>query len=249
MLSGSRLFMATALLACACGATLARAQDPDLPQPAPRESDAPLAGDALHGAEAAVRGRRFEEAVRIATAAIRSGRLTPPRLARAQSLRGAAFLGLKRYRQAHADFEAALAAEPRNPVGLIGRGVALLGLGRPADAFADFDRALKWRRVPAFYFWRGLARLQLRDFGAAVGDFDAALALRPRYALAYFGRGLAHHAAGQSVSARDDYERALAIAPTLSEARQALAALRAGRPAPAVPPAPEGAGREGVIQF
>jgi len=242
-----RHLIAAALLA-GSGAQPGLAQDPDVPQEPSGGSSVLVASDAINAAKAALRSRNYEDAIRLASTAVRDGRLSAPRLALALRLRGAAYLNTNRPERAQADFNAALRIEPRDVVGLLGRGAALLVLARAADARADFDRALTLRRVPVLYYWRGLARVQLRDFRGALDDFDDALALQPRYAPAYYGRGLAYHALGQGVRARDDYERALAIDPTFAAARGALDALRARRPAP-LAPALSAPARNGVVQF
>jgi len=226
----------------------AGAWNPDGPQSSAPDAGARFGSDALGDAQAAMRVRNYEAAVRAATAALRNGRLSAARQALAYRVRGTAYLNLRQSEPARADFEASLAIEPGDVYGMFGRGVALSALDRPAEALADFERVLGRMRDPSIFYARGMAHLKLRNMRAASADFEAALDLNPRYAPAYYGRGLIHHVAGQTIRARDDYERALSIDPGLATAREALKALHARRAAPAAP-APPAPGRNGVVQF
>lgn len=101
-----------------------------------------------------------------------------------------------------------------------------------------------WRSAEALYAhtlavtegnWlihQNLGELQLRRgaLEAAITNFEAALAVEPRYANAAYNLGVAYTAAGRPDEARVSYRRALAIDPSLARAHNNLGALllRAG---------------------
>lgn len=245
--------IATAMLALVCGplaAAPALAWDPDVPEAFDDRLSVHIRSDGIDAAEAELRSRNFEAAVRMATGTLRAGGIAAHRVALGYRVRGIAHLNLRRLERARTDFDAALAIEPHSLVGLVGRATTLIALGRHVDGLAAFDRAVAAHRVAFAYYWRGLARITVRDLPGAVADFSEALALQPRFALAYYGRGLAYHALGRVIHARDDYDHALALDRRLTGARQALAALNARRPAPLPPSAPYGQpARDGIIHF
>ena len=65
----------------------------------------------------------------------------------------------------------------------------------------------------AHYLKRGLLRLQQADFDGAIADFDAAIGLEPRNALAHRHRASAWGGKGDQDRALADYELALRIDP------------------------------------
>ncbi|MCI0340865.1 MAG: tetratricopeptide repeat protein, partial [Planctomycetales bacterium] len=77
------------------------------------------------------------------------------------------------------------------------------------------------------YFNRGLARRQLGDLPRAIVDFDAALALAPRFPGPLLYRGLARHESGDLAGAIADYSAALAMDPRTKEALCGRGAARA----------------------
>src|SRR5262249_30220154 len=65
-----------------------------------------------------------------------------------------------------------------------------------------------------------------------VAEFDAALALQPRFAAYYLNRGVGHGRLGQYARAEDDYQRALQLDPGHVNALNNLAWLWATCPDP-----------------
>lgn len=60
----------------------------------------------------------------------------------------------------------------------------------------------------------GLARAWNGDLDGAIGEFDAAIALRPRLAIAFLNRGLAYQRQGETGRALADLDRAVRYAPS-----------------------------------
>jgi tetratricopeptide (TPR) repeat protein len=75
------------------------------------------------------------------------------------------------------------------------------------------------------YIGRGMIELQTSNFDAAIGDFTAAAQIGSS-PIAYFWLGRSYEAKGNSQGAINAYSAALRLAPTMSEARVRLDALR-----------------------
>jgi tetratricopeptide (TPR) repeat protein len=111
--------------------------------------------------------------------------------------RAAASAARRDYGSALADFDQAIALDPKDPQYYYQRGVVRWQAGDPAAAAADFDQALKLRPdyIPAL-LERGSQRLRGQDEAGARADFDQATALAPndatlslRIAATYMGTG------------------------------------------------------------
>lgn len=72
--------------------------------------------------------------------------------------------------------------------------------------------------VPLAFNNRGFVYLQTGQFGKAIDDYTAAIALNPSYSEAYHSRGQAFDAQGMVDRAIDDYTQALAWRPSYYEA-------------------------------
>jgi tetratricopeptide (TPR) repeat protein len=126
------------------------------------------------------------------------------------------------------------ASTPRRAAGGLAAGVVLGLLAGQTRRQLDH-----WRNAEALYThtlavtehnWlvhHNLGELQLRRGAVsdAIGHFERALALEPRYAVAAFDLGVAYAAAGRRADAIASYRRALAIDPTLARAHNNLGAL------------------------
>jgi tetratricopeptide (TPR) repeat protein len=90
---------------------------------------------------------------------------------------------LKRYAEALASCDRALAARPDHAEALNNRGNILQGLKRFDEALASYDRAIAVRPDDAEALSnRGLVLHELRRCDEALGSYDRALALRPDHA-------------------------------------------------------------------
>lgn len=146
--------------------------------------------------------------------------------------RGIARHALGLSRQALADYDASIAADPRNPFAFTNRGILLaVHFGQHERALQDFDRALALApRDPDAHFNRALARIRLQQFDGAIGDLDAAIAVRPADPLAHYNRAHVQLVRGRYEDAIRDYSAALELKPDFAEARLGLcrATLLAG---------------------
>ncbi|HWU56950.1 MAG TPA: tetratricopeptide repeat protein, partial [Rhizomicrobium sp.] len=95
--------------------------------------------------------------------------------------RAAAFRGLGRTQDSLADYDAAVRSDPGNPDLWCGRGALLRRLGRVDEALESFNRALAlWPDFAEALQNRGaLLWDEKRDFPAALGDLERAMALDP----------------------------------------------------------------------
>ena len=133
--------------------------------------------------------------------------------------RGLACLALRDPDGAIRDFDAALAASPRNPFIYNSRGKAFSDKGEYSKAIEDFNFAILLDPTSAIAFNnRGNAWRAQRQNDKAIQDFNAALIVAPYYALAYNNRGNALNAQGKHQKAIDDYTEAITIDPTYAHA-------------------------------
>ena len=128
--------------------------------------------------------------------------------------RGIALHALKRYDEALASYDRAIAARPDFVEALTNRGNTLQELRRPDEALASFDRAVAVRpdHVEAYYN-RANTLLALKRFDEALTSFDRALALRPNYGEALINRGITLHALARFADALASYDAAVALWP------------------------------------
>lgn len=68
------------------------------------------------------------------------------------------------------------------------------------------------------YFYRGTAYYRSGDYWHAIEDFNKAIALDPKWALAYYNRGIIYGRLGYYQSAINDFNKVIEINPQYSEA-------------------------------
>jgi tetratricopeptide (TPR) repeat protein len=131
--------------------------------------------------------------------------------------RGNAYALLQQPDQALADFNAALATEPRNLLALLGKANAHYAQKRRVESLEDYTRVIQVdpNNVIA-YFKRGNVHLDLQEFAAAFSDYSASLRLDPNQAVALYNRAIANGRLGRRKEAADDRRRALALDPELA---------------------------------
>ena len=141
--------------------------------------------------------------------------------------RGNAKVTEGRYREAVADYDAAIAIDRNNVDAWTNRGVALQHEGRIAEALASHDRALSLepRCVNAWDNRASALFLQDRTI-EAIADYGRALELEPHRVGTLCNRSGALRALGRIDEATADLDRALAIDPAFAEARFGRSTIR-----------------------
>src|SRR5262249_36727881 len=110
-----------------------------------------------------------------------------PDYAEAFCNRGSALGGLKRFDEALASYDRAIALKPDYAEAFCNRGSALQGLRRFDEALAPYDRAMALKPDYAeAYFNRGNAVYNDGKWAEAVTQYECALALKPDYGEAKF---------------------------------------------------------------
>jgi tetratricopeptide (TPR) repeat protein len=142
------------------------------------------------------------------------------RVADAHLNRGNALKKLKRFDEALASYDKAIACKgEQDPALLNSRGSVLRDLGRLDEALGDLDMAVALR--PDFAEAVNNRGNVLKDMGRpeeALADYDRAIALKRDNADAFNNRGNAHKLLGANEEALADYETAIALAPDHAEA-------------------------------
>ncbi len=143
----------------------------------------------------------------------------PRAVARAIAEEGEALIGARRFEDALAHFDRALALDPADLEVHARRGDALRDLGRLEEAVAGYDRALALRpRLPAVLVNRGVALAGLGRSEQALASYDRALAIKPDFAEAHNNRGNALNALERPKDALAAFDRALALEPDFLQA-------------------------------
>ena len=129
--------------------------------------------------------------------------------------KGICRMELGEYAQAIGDFGTCIGLWPEHPWGYFNRGYVLDRTGLKVDAVNDYTAALE--RDPRFVAAlvnRGLARVELKAYGAALWDFDQALVIGdPGDASLHAGRGIALEALGRHAEADAAFLQAFTLAP------------------------------------
>ncbi|MGU9956866.1 MAG: tetratricopeptide repeat protein [Arenicellales bacterium WSBS_2016_MAG_OTU3] len=90
--------------------------------------------------------------------------------------------------------------------------------GNFEEAIKDFDEAIRLKPdYAAAYWWRGMAKYELKQYKEAIKDFDEAIRLKPDDYIAYRWRGLAWSKLGDNDKARSDLLQALKLAEEQGE--------------------------------
>jgi len=168
------------------------------------------------------RRKNYGNAIRLASHAIKSGRLQPRGLSLAYYVRGLAHHSTNRYSAATADYTAAVKNDPTNHLAYHSRGLVRSIQNDHLGAIADLSAAIRIRPTFTSHYIRGLVNLRLRRIDEAYSDASTVLSMRPNRYHGYYLRGLARHFRGQSQLAAGDYRRVLKINPRHKGAQRAL---------------------------
>lgn len=157
----------------------------------------------------------FEQAVELhrsgqdaaAEAAYRELLAAEPTDLRSRNGLGVLLMQQRRYEQALAQFDRAVAQAPKVPLSWSYRGLSQHALRDFAGAVASYDRALKLEAEDAeLRFNRANSLGQLRRFDEAIADYDRSLELQPDFATARRNRGILKLMLGDFRNGLDDYE-------------------------------------------
>jgi tetratricopeptide (TPR) repeat protein len=92
---------------------------------------------------AALKGRNYDEAIRLSTKAIESGELSREDLSSTYSLRGLAWAEKRDFDKAIADYTKAIEIDPKDAVAYYNRGLAWANKGDYDKANADMTKAIE----------------------------------------------------------------------------------------------------------
>ena len=141
-----------------------------------------LAEDCSHAAFA---GKADNDSMRLCTEALFSEALIPRDRAGTFINRGVMRLRRRANDEARADFDAAIALEPKLGEGWVNRGALSISEQRYQEGVDDINRGLQLgvREPEKAYFNRGVAYEGLDDEKAAYLDYEQALTLKPNWGL------------------------------------------------------------------
>ncbi len=111
-----------------------------------------------------------------------------------------------------ADFNAAIAGQPKNTQFYRGRSLALSAVGRHREALVDAQHlvAVVPQQAESWYA-RGVARSGLGQDRPAIADFDEAIRRRPELVYPVAARARSHERLGESQEASADHELAIQL--------------------------------------
>ncbi len=121
-----------------------------------------------------------------------------------------------KYEEAIAQYDQAIALEPKAAAAWCGKGLALYELGRYDEALDAFDQAITINpNYAKAQYGRGLTLYELGLHDEAISAYDTALKIYPEYGyLIYHGKALAYAAKGDYTQAIPFFEKALTLQPT-----------------------------------
>lgn len=134
--------------------------------------------------------------------------------------KGNALIGLERFGEAMAAYEAAIALHPEadHAPAYVNLGVYLESLKRDDEAAEVYRKAIALDpTLPEAWGNLGIARLRTGRSEEALEALDRAVELRPDYADAWTNRGTALQALRRLDEALDSFDRALALQPDMAE--------------------------------
>jgi tetratricopeptide (TPR) repeat protein len=174
----------------------------------------------LLGTVSLQRGNYTDALHRLETALRRGRNCGRPNLAEVHANLGVALHQLKRYKEALASHNRALALLPDYAEALSNRGNTLKEQGQYEDALASYDRAIELRPHYAEALSnRGNVLRALGRFEEALADYDHALVAEPDFIEVLLNRGVLLFALKRFDEALESYDRALAKRPDFIEAQ------------------------------
>ena len=147
-----------------------------------------------------------------------------PHIAALHSNLGNAQLILRRFADALASCDKAIALDPTSPEAWNNRAIALQELGRLDDALASCDKAIALRPNYATAFnIRGLILKELHRYEDAIATYDKAVAANPDFATAHYNRGNLLLQLNRLEEAVSSFDRAIRLQADFAEAHNGRA--------------------------
>lgn len=140
-----------------------------------------------------------------------------PKAAELPSLAVIAFARMKKFGDAQAQFEKALAIDPAFPDAHVARGTAYLEEGKPAEAIAAFKKALEADpdRAEAHH-GVGVAAHRSQNYDEAIASLKRAVELKPDFAEAWYAMKATYEALKKFEAAVEALNKAVALNPHLT---------------------------------
>jgi len=154
-------------------------------------------------------------AARLVTANKQGAPAPAPKTAAEFFKRALKLMEQKRFKEALAGYDQAIALKPHFAEAYCCRGIALKKLKHIEAAIDSYSRAIAIKPdLPEAYNNRGLALQNLKQPDGAIADYDQAIALKPDYVNAYINRGNTLLGVHRHKAAIASYNRAVAWQPT-----------------------------------
>jgi tetratricopeptide (TPR) repeat protein len=141
--------------------------------------------------------------------------------------RGAILQMMKRYDEALASYDKAIALKPDYANAHFNRGSALKQLNHFEEALASYDKAIALNPGHAeAHNNRGALLQQMRRYDEAIASYDKAIAAKPDHAAAYNNRGTTLLSKGDMREAEKMFRKALELKPDFSDPLHSLVNMR-----------------------
>lgn len=130
--------------------------------------------------------------------------------------RGDFFLDRRQYDRAIQDDDQAIRLKPDYASAFDNRCFGRAVLGRLPQALADCNEAVRLAATANHYDSRAFVYLKMKNYAAAIADYDSALQLDPKLDSSLYGRGLAKRMKGDRAGGDADIHSAEAITPDIA---------------------------------
>ncbi len=131
--------------------------------------------------------------------------------------RGDFFLDRQKYDRAIQDLDQAIRLKPDYASAFDNRCFGRTVLGQLPQALADCNVAVRFAPTASHYDSRALVYLKMKNYSAAIVDYDSALQIDPKLDSSLYGRGLAKREKGDRVGGDADIHSAESITPDIAE--------------------------------